>query len=114
MTSTHEIQEMTDYRKILMLRSKGCGQREMGRSKVASREKMKEVYEAADRLGLSWPLNDNITNAELAEILFPGKYKGGCRYVEPDYPYIHQELAKPGVTMIRIMRAISKRLSVNW
>jgi hypothetical protein len=105
---------MTDYRKILMLRSKGCGQREMGRSKVASREKMKEVYEAADRLGLSWPLNDNITNAELEEILFPGKYKGGCRYVEPDYPYIHQELAKPGVTMIRIMRAISKRLSVNW
>ena len=41
---------MTDYRKILMLRSKGCSQREMERSKVASREKTKEVYEAADKL----------------------------------------------------------------
>ncbi len=46
-----------------------------------------------------WPLDDGITNAELEEILFPGKYKNGCRYVEPDYPYIHRELAKPGVTM---------------
>ena len=90
---------MTDYRKILMLRSKGCSQREMERSKVASREKTKEVYEAADKLGLSWPLDDDITNAELEDILFPGKYKSGCRYVEPDYPYIHRELAKPGVTM---------------
>lgn len=90
---------MTDYRKILMLRSKGCSQREMERSKVASREKTKEVYEAADRLGLSWPLDDDITNAELEEILFPDKYKSGHRYVEPDYAYIHRELANPGVTM---------------
>ena len=36
---------------------------------------------------------------ELEEILFPSKYKSGCQYVEPDYPYIHRELAKPGVTM---------------
>lgn len=41
---------MMDYRKILMLRSKGCSQREMERSKVTSREKTKEVYEAADKL----------------------------------------------------------------
>ncbi len=33
-------------------------------------------------------------------MLFPGKYTSGCRFVEPDYPYIHRELAKPGVTMV--------------
>jgi len=54
-TSTQEVLEITDYRKILMLRSKGCS--------------------------------------------FPGKHKSGSRYVEPYYPYIHRELAKPGVTM---------------
>ena len=74
-----------------MLRSKGCSQREMERNKIASREKTKAVYEAADRIGLSWPLDDAITNAELEEILFPGKYRGGCRYVEPDYSYILRE-----------------------
>lgn len=90
---------MTDYRKILMLRSKGCSQREMERIKVASREKTKAVYEAADRLGLSWPLEDDVTNAELEELLFPNKYAKTCQYVEPDYAYIHRELAKPGVTL---------------
>lgn len=32
-------------------------------------------------------------------MLFPGKYKNACLYVDPDYTYIHRELAKRGVTM---------------
>lgn len=39
---------MTDYRKILMLRSKKCSQREMERNKVASRGTSKAVFETAD------------------------------------------------------------------
>ena len=66
---------------------------------MASPEKTKEVYKAADKLGLSWPLDNDIPNAELGEILFPDKYKSGCWYMEPDYPYIHRELAKSGATM---------------
>ena len=38
---------MTDYRKILMLRSMGCSQREMERNKIASRETSKAVFETA-------------------------------------------------------------------
>ena len=90
---------MTDYRKILMLRSKKCSQRERERNKVASRETSKAVFEAADRLGICWPIDDGITNADQERMLFPDKYKNVCLYVEPDYPYIHRELAKPGVTL---------------
>ena len=90
---------MTDYRKILMLRSKKCSQREMERNRVASRETSKAVFEAADRLGICWPIDDDITNADLERMLFPDKYKNVCLYVEPDYPYIHRELAKPSVTL---------------
>lgn len=90
---------MTDYRKILMLRSMGCSQREMERNKITSRETSKAVFETADRLGISWPLDDDITNADLERMLFPDKYKNVCLYDEPDYQYIHRELAKPGVTL---------------
>lgn len=90
---------MTDYRKILMLRSMGCSQREIERNKIASRETSKAVFEIADRLGICWPLDDDITNADLERLLFPNKYKNACLYVEPDYQYIHRELAKPGVTL---------------
>ena len=90
---------MTDYRKILMLRSMGCSQREMERSKIASRETSRAVFDAADRLGIQWPLDDDVSNADLEQLLFPDKYKNVRMYVEPDYQYIHRELAKPGVTI---------------
>lgn len=44
---------MTDYRKILMLRSKKCSQREMKRNQIASRETSKAVFEAADQLDIA-------------------------------------------------------------
>ena len=69
---------MTDYRKILMLRSRKCSQREMERNKVASRETSKAVFEAADRLGICWPIDDDITNADLERMFFPDKYKNVC------------------------------------
>ena len=31
--------------------------------------------------------------------MFSSKYKGYSRYAEPDYPYVHRELAKFGVTL---------------
>ena len=60
---------------------------------------MEKVLRTARYKGVQWPVEDEVGNRELEEILFPGKYKNGCRYVEPDYRYIHRELAKPGVTM---------------
>ena len=88
-----------DYRGILRLRSIGCSQRQMERDKLVSREKSREIFEAADRLNIHWPLSPDITNQELELLLYPDKYKNVSRYVEPDYSYIHSELAKSGVNM---------------
>ena len=44
-------------------------------------------------------LPDDITNAELEQLLFPNKHKTSNQYAEPDYPYIHRELARSGVTL---------------
>ena len=61
---------MTDYRKILILRSKKCSQRERERNKVASRETSKVVFETADRLAICWPIDDDITNTDLERSSF--------------------------------------------
>lgn len=90
---------MMDYREILRLRSLGFSQRQLEREKIVGREKSKEIYQAADRVGIHWPLDDDVTNEELELLLFPGKYSAASMYVEPDYPYIHRELAKHGVTL---------------
>ena len=88
-----------DYREILRLRSIGCSQRQMERDKLVSREKSREIFDAADRLNIHWPLSPDITNQELELLLFPDKYRNVSRYEEPDYTYIHSELAKSGVNM---------------
>ena len=90
---------MMDYREILRLRSLGFSQRQLEREKIVGREKSKEIFQAADRAGICWPLDDDITNQELELLLFPGKYSAVGMYVEPDYPYIHRELVKHGVTL---------------
>ena len=65
---------MMDYREILRLRSLGFSQRQLEREKIVGREKSKEIYQAADRVGIHWPLDDDVTNEMIQEVLFPGKY----------------------------------------
>ena len=55
--------------------------------------------QAAKDRDLAWPLPDDITNTELEQLLFPNKHKASSQYAEPNYPYIHRELARPGVTL---------------
>lgn len=91
---------MLDYREILRLRSLDYSQRRIARTGVASRDKVSEVFAAADRLGISWPIDDSVTNEDLRNLMFPEQGMRSIKtYVEPDYAYIHGELAKPGVKM---------------
>lgn len=90
---------MTDYLKILRLNYLDYSQRRIADSARCSRHTICKVLEVASKTNIHWPLHKDITNAELERILFPDKYQEISTYVEPDYPYIHRELAKPGVTL---------------
>ena len=90
---------MTDYLKILRLDYLDYSQRRIADSARCSRHTIRKVLEVASKANIHWPLDEDITNAELERILFPDKYQKISTYVEPDYPYIHRELAKPGVTL---------------
>ena len=72
-------------------------QRTIRSSVHCSDHTIRSVLEGATRKGINWPLDEEITNADLEQLLFPDKYKNICQYVEPDYQYIHRELAKSGV-----------------
>ncbi len=90
---------MVNYREILRLKSLKRSLRQTTSAAHCSDHTVKAVLAEAERLGISWPLEDDVTNNELERLLFPDKYKNVCMYVEPDYPYIHKELAKNGVTL---------------
>lgn len=90
---------MIDYREILRLHSKGHSQRTICSGVHCSDHTVRNVLQAAAAQGIHWPLDEDITNADLELLFFPDKYKTVSSYVEPDYQYIHRELAKPGVTL---------------
>ena len=90
---------MTNDRDILRLSSLQYSQRTIESMAHCSRHTVRDVLRAAKEQGISWPLPDDIANAELEQLLFPNKHKASSQYAEPDYPYIHRELARSGVTL---------------
>lgn len=90
---------MVNYREILRLSALKHVQRDICSAMHCSDHTVRAVLKEAVKHNIHWPLEDDITNAELERILFPDKYQKISTYVEPDYPYIHRELAKPGVTL---------------
>ena len=92
---------MANYREILRLSSDPKNtQRSIARSVHSSRDTIRDVLAAAEKAGVTWPLDESVTNETLRNILFPGKFSAGSLYVQPDCSYIHTQLAQPGVTIL--------------
>ena len=70
---------MTNYREILRLSSLQYSQRTIESMAHCSRHTVRDVLQAAKEQGISWPLSDDITNAELEQLLFPNKHKASSR-----------------------------------
>ena len=90
---------MTNYREILRLYSLGSSQRSIAREVQSTRDTVADVIKAAKAAGITWPLDDDVANEDIQEVLFPGKYAYASPYTVPDYQWIHAELAKKGVTL---------------
>ncbi len=85
------------YSEILRLDSKGFSQRNIAQSVPCSRNTVSTVLRRAKELGIEWPLPDNMTDAELTNLLFKKEKPTGSARKMPDYDYIRKELLKNGV-----------------
>ena len=90
---------MVNYREILRLHSLAYTQRQIASSVHSSRNTISEVLRLAESIGLSWPLEDSVTNQGIMALLYPAKLKAVNPRKAPDYGYIHKELTKPGVNL---------------
>lgn len=89
---------MTMYREILRLHSQGVSQRGIASSCQCSRNTIRVVLERAEKHGVSWLLQKDLTDSVLQELLFPEKSSKSKRML-PDCEHIHREMAKSGVTL---------------
>lgn len=89
---------MVNYREIMRLHSLEFSNSAIASSLRCSRNTVSEVIKLSETHGLEWPLPDSLSNEDLQQIFYPGKGIHKGRKI-PDYEYIFNELAKPGVTM---------------
>ena len=89
---------MTKYREILRLKSLGLSQQRIADSCNVSKKTANRVLKRAEELGVSWPLDQNDTDAVLAEKFFPSAKQATSNKRMPDYAYIRKELLRNGVS----------------
>jgi transposase len=94
---------MRCVREILRLKHDcGASDRAIARSTGLARSTVSEYVARAAAAGLGWPLPATLTNAALEALLFAktGSTPGVRRKAEPDWPSIHRELRRAGVTLM--------------
>jgi transposase len=78
----------------------GLGVRQIARSLSLAHSTVGEYLGRAGAAGLSWPLPEDMDEARLEALLFPGNSQNHRKcYAEPDFALIHRELRRKGVTM---------------
>jgi len=89
---------MIDYREVIRLKTMDYSNSRVASSTGCSRNKVAEIWKLAQDRQIAWPIPSSLTNEELKKILYPEAGIKDTRMM-PDYEYIYNELAKPGVTL---------------
>lgn len=107
---------MTKYREILRLKSLGFSERNIAASCGVSRNTVAKVTKRAEELQLKWPLDFDMTDSVLDNLMFP-KDKSATKKRMPDYDYIRKELLRNGVNRYLQRRICCKvshiRIEIN-
>ena len=89
---------MTKYQEILRLKSLNLSQQNIANSCNVSKKTVNRVLKQATELGISWPPDENDTDAVLAEKLFPSaKQVTSCKKM-PGYVLVLIASAFFGIT----------------
>jgi transposase len=97
---------MRKIREVLRLRwQHGLSQRLIAQSCRVAQATVGEYLRRSQEAGLTWPLPEGLTDEELEQQLFPAPAPGSALAAVlgerplPDWPAIHRELRKKGVTL---------------
>ena len=91
---------MRKIRDVLRLRAGGMSKRQIAASLSIGATAAGDCIRRARRAGLSWPLPEDLSDEVLERRLYPPPQATiEDRRPQPDWPTIHRELRRPGVTL---------------
>lgn len=86
-------------RLIMQLRDQAMSRREIARTRRMSMESVCEVFKIADERGISWADVEPLSDDEAYRLFYPDRHVRESVYTEPDWAYVHAEMAKVGVNL---------------
>jgi transposase len=86
-------------RTLQLLADSGLSTRQVAASLSISKTTVSEIALYARDAGVDWPLASTLSDDELQARLYPPPRPRSTLRREPDYPALHQELKRPGVTL---------------
>ena len=110
---------MRQIREILRLKwEAGLSERRIARSCGLSRPTVAKYVSRAAACGLGWPLPASLDDAQLERMLYPPRPPAASALrPEPDWPTVHRELKRKGVTPAaavgRVQGGASEGVSVH-
>ncbi|MEI4261555.1 IS21 family transposase [Roseovarius sp. D0-M9] len=91
---------MRKIRDVLRLSAEGLSTRQIAASLAIKRTTLRGYLERADELGLSWPLPPGLSDTDLERQIYSRTARDvSNRATQPDWPHIHRELRREGVTL---------------
>jgi transposase len=91
---------MRKIRDVLRLHAEGMSKRKIAASLSIGATAAGECVRRAKRADLSWPLPEQLSDVELERLLYPPPQVTATDVrPQPDWPAIHRELRRPGVTL---------------
>jgi transposase len=101
---------MHQIRELLRLQAAHLSQPQIARAPNLSLGAVNKYLQAARRAGLTWPLPEELSDAQLRQLLFPDRRQAPLLpKVLPDFSHIHQELKRKGVTRYLLWEEYSRQ-----
>src|ERR1700750_41769 len=90
---------MRKIRDVLRLRAGGMSKRKIAASLSIGVTAAVDCVRGPRRAGLGWPLPETLSDEALERLLYPPPLLAQDQRPQPDWPAIHRELRRPGVTL---------------
>lgn len=84
---------------IMELREQGVSRRSIAKTRHMSMESVCDVFDIADERGITWAQVEGMTDDEAYRLFYPDKHVHESIFEEPDWEYVHAEMAKVGVNL---------------
>lgn len=84
---------------ILELREQGMSRRSIAKTRHMSMESVCEVFDLADERGIGWADVREMADDDVYHLFYPDKHMRESVFHEPDWDYVHKEMARVGVNL---------------